>query len=340
MSDKTKLFFYPNYSRANPFQTLLYDHFPRECEIEAGNIDAALRFQRDNPDYQVIFHLHWEDALYKIRKSGGAGFNFERYFELLNMFKDKGGAVVWTCHNMEPHENTQAALDESIKDKLSRTADLIVVHGDLVKKLFMEKHPDTPADTIYTMKLGTYGSCYDLTMSKETAREQLCLSADDIIFVHFGVIRPYKNIEALLEGFQVIADKHPRAKLIVAGQQGYHVKVKLRDDLALSRAIQDFERISDEQLALYLSASDCGVFPFRTVMVSSSVVTAMAFGLPCIVPERGALLELIQGGGNGIFMDSPADEKNAADKRKRGGSHGKIYRDVCCGQRKNEQESA
>lgn len=308
MVKKTKLFFYPDYSHANPFQSLLYGHFPKDCEIEAGNIDSALRFQRSNPGYSVIFHLHWEDALYKNKTASGAGFNFERYFELLNIFKEKGGAFIWTCHNMEPHENIHAALDQSLKDRLSLTADRVVVHGDLVKKLFLQKHPDTTPDIIYTMPLGTYGPCYDLTLSKEKAREQLCLFPEDVVFVHFGAIRRYKNVEALLEGFQDIADKYSQARLILAGQPGYNLKAQIRPDILLGKVIQKFERISDEQLSLYLSAADCGVFPFRTVMVSSSVVTAMAFGLPCIVPERGALPELIQGGKNGIFMDSPADE--------------------------------
>ena len=49
-----------------------------------------------------------------------------------------------------------------------------------------------------------------------------------------------------------------------------------------------------------MRAADFGVFAFRRVMVSSSVLLAETFGLPVIVPDLPTLREMVEPGRNGL----------------------------------------
>jgi glycosyltransferase involved in cell wall biosynthesis len=65
------------------------------------------------------------------------------------------------------------------------------------------------------------------------------------------------------------------------------------------------ERIADEEIQLYLNAADVMVYPFREVLTSSSVIMAMSFGRPVIVPRMGCLPELV--GPDAGFIYEPGD---------------------------------
>jgi glycosyltransferase involved in cell wall biosynthesis len=60
--------------------------------------------------------------------------------------------------------------------------------------------------------------------------------------------------------------------------------------------------IPDEDLQLYINAADILAFPFRHVLTSGSVILAMSFGRPVIVPNLGCLPELV-GDDAGIAYD-------------------------------------
>ena len=48
----------------------------------------------------------------------------------------------------------------------------------------------------------------------------------------------------------------------------------------------------NEELQLLFNAADVGVFPFADVLTSGSVITALSFGIPVIVPDIGCLPEV------------------------------------------------
>jgi glycosyltransferase involved in cell wall biosynthesis len=54
-----------------------------------------------------------------------------------------------------------------------------------------------------------------------------------------------------------------------------------------------------------LNAADVLAFPFRRVLTSSSVMLAMSFGRPVIVPRMGCLPELV--GEEAGFLYEPGD---------------------------------
>jgi glycosyltransferase involved in cell wall biosynthesis len=64
--------------------------------------------------------------------------------------------------------------------------------------------------------------------------------------------------------------------------------------------------IPDNQVQYYFNAADIVVFPFKNITMSSSVILALSFKKPIIIPRLGCLGELPE--DIGIFYDSK--EKN------------------------------
>ena len=60
------LLYFPDYRSANPYQMLLYQHAGRDLYPRPGTIAEALVLHRQQSGGgRVIFHLHWEDAIYR-----------------------------------------------------------------------------------------------------------------------------------------------------------------------------------------------------------------------------------------------------------------------------------
>ena len=71
------------------------------------------------------------------------------------------------------------------------------------------------------------------------------------------------------------------------------------------------EEISNEDMQIYLNAVDVMAFPFKQVLTSSSVILAMSFGRPAIVPRLGCLPELVEPDAGFVYV--PGDVADLAD---------------------------
>jgi glycosyltransferase involved in cell wall biosynthesis len=63
--------------------------------------------------------------------------------------------------------------------------------------------------------------------------------------------------------------------------------------------------VDESQVQIYFNASDAAVFCFEDIFTSASVILAMSFGKPCIVPSIGCIPENI--GPDGAFLYDPED---------------------------------
>ena len=90
------LVFFPDYRAANPYQTLLHGHAGRELYPRFGSIADALALQRHaGVDSRVIFHLHWEDAVYRNESGEPAAWQAaQRFVGELETFLDGGGQLI------------------------------------------------------------------------------------------------------------------------------------------------------------------------------------------------------------------------------------------------------
>ncbi|MGI9507854.1 MAG: hypothetical protein ACR2QJ_00720, partial [Geminicoccaceae bacterium] len=127
-----QLIFYPDYRAANPYQTLLYQHVDPMFAVSPGGIDQAIPLLdlKGRRLSEVVFHLHWEDAaLRSIKDAGEAMKAARRFANDLSQFVEAGGRLIWTKHNLRPHDFVHADLAEEISAVVAAHAEAIIVHS-------------------------------------------------------------------------------------------------------------------------------------------------------------------------------------------------------------------
>ena len=121
-----------------------------------------------------------------------------------------------------------------------------------------------------------------------------------------GGIRPNKGLEDLIAAFQSASTTE--TLLLIAGRP-WPPESYVDEVFQLAKADHRIrvwaKEISDEEMQVYLNAADVLAFPFRQVLTSSSVILAMSFGRPVIVPRLGCLPELV--GADAGFIYEPGD---------------------------------
>ncbi len=126
--------------------------------------------------------------------------------------------------------------------------------------------------------------------------------------LYFGVIRPFKGLEDLIEAFDSVDDVE-RFELTVVGEtwEGW---TKPAEMIASSRHRDRIEfvnrYVADEEVGAYFERADAVVLPYHRSSASGPLHIAMSFGLPVAVTSVGGLVEAADGYRGAVFIP-PAD---------------------------------
>jgi glycosyltransferase involved in cell wall biosynthesis len=232
-----------------------------------------------------IVHIHWT---YEFSRSSGAlGGRLARWwFEVfLSVAHTSGLKVVWTVHNVLPHE---PVFDDDISARrvLATRADAIIA---------LTPHSAQEVSELFRATKVTVISHGPLEIPTSTAGRDSARSALDVgprpCFTFFGNIRPYKGLETLIAASELLGH-NVAVRITGRGDPTYVAKLTTLVDAVNSSGADvkfDPRRQSDAELADLLSASDVCVFPFNRVDNSSSVLLALATGVPVIIPNLVSL---------------------------------------------------
>ena len=166
--------------------------------------------------------------------------------------------------------------------------------------------PENIRTKISVVPHGHYIDNYRNKISKVQARKKLFISNRKIVFLYFGIIRPYKGIIYLINEFKKISD--PEALLLIAGKTSTsYLEYELNKCCGENKQIRAYlQFVPDQEIEIYMNAADVVVLPFREILNSGSVVLAMSFAKAIIAPYMGDLPEVID--KNGGFLYNPNDK--------------------------------
>ncbi|MFW6026016.1 MAG: glycosyltransferase, partial [Candidatus Woesearchaeota archaeon] len=204
----------------------------------------------------------------------------------LKLAKKLGYKIIYTVHNIKPHEKDKKT--EKNTKILYRLADKIVVMGEHDKE-YLEKNYDL--DNISLIPHFHYKQFYKNKINKKDARNKLGIKGDKFTFLFFGSIREYKNVDGLINAFRNIEKD---IRLIIAGNSSqdpnYINKIK-RMSGKDKRIIVKNRKIPNNNIQIYMNASNVVVFPFNQVSNSGSLLLAKSFYKPTICVDKGNLKE-------------------------------------------------
>lgn len=160
---------------------------------------------------------------------------------------------------------------------------------------------------------------YGTPMPRAEACTALGLDPAYRYLLFFGLIRPYKGLDLLLEAWRSPQlRRFSDVKLLIAGEL-YEPYEKYRP---LLEALENKDRVifhegfvPDEKVRYYFSAADAVVQPYRTATQSGVTQIAYHFEKPMVVTNVGGLPEMVPDGEVGFICEAnPAALAHALEK--------------------------
>ena len=193
--------------------------------------------------------------------------------------------LVLTAHDILPREPRRGQLEA--QRRLYDRFDAVVVHSEHGARRLTGELALDPS-RVHVIPHGVFEH---LASAPAAAPPP----ADRPVVLCFGLMRPYKGIDLLLEAWQDIDD----AELWIAGMP--------RMDIGPLRAaappnVRFFPRfITDAELPAYFRRADLVVLPYREIDQSGVLFTALAFGRPLLLSDVGGFPEIAATGAARTF---------------------------------------
>jgi len=299
---ETSLAFWPEV-RGNPFQQLLYGRVG-----EAGLRPLPLRELNDlSPRAPAgsILHLHWTSpVLHTAKSERDARQRLWRFMATLDDLRDGGWKLLWTVHNVLPHDCRFPELEAQLCQEIADRSDAVHVMCRATVDAVATRYV-LPASRVRVIPHPSLDGAYPNDITQAQARRDLGLSDDDIVVGAFGAIRPYKRLDALLDAFEDVFREEPAIRLVVAGAPARAAGVEgLIERCSRHPAVVTrFERIPDDEIQRYVGACDALALAQSDPLNSGIAMLAFTFGRPVIAPRKGCIDDLVSK-DTGITFDA------------------------------------
>lgn len=232
---------------------------------------------------------------------------FRIRFEILFLwiFKLAGARIVYTAHNILPHESSK--IDPWIFRFIYQTVNEIIVHSDFIGKKLLN-HFNINPEKIHVIPHGDFNMFLaDSDKTKTSARKRFQYSPKDKVLLFFGYIREYKGLDLLLQAFGMIQNHDKHFKLLIAGSPATETLLKdYQDQIGATPGVERIHAVLDfiphEDVPDYFRASDLVVLPYRRIDHSGIVHLACSFGKPVLATSVGDFEEVILPGKTGFLV--------------------------------------
>src|ERR1700722_6734076 len=191
---------------------------------------------------------------------------------------------IWVAHNAAPHDTVKSAprLTRWFLRSLDGIIFLSAYSRNLIGNLYPEIRDRRSLVTVH-------GHYRDIALTPLTPSP---IPAGDVKLVYIGLVRPYKNLEILVDaatrvsGIQLLVagmakDRSVGDALRARAAQAQHIKLDLWET-----------PISDSKFEAIVDFADAIVLPYRTVLNSGAAIFALSRNRPLLAPNIGSLPEL------------------------------------------------
>jgi glycosyltransferase involved in cell wall biosynthesis len=189
--------------------------------------------------------------------------------------------LVVTAHDVLPREPRPGQL--AAQRRLYERFDAVVVHSEHGRRRLIDRL-DVDPSRVHAIPHGAF------THLAEGPSLPPPHQTDASVVLCFGLMRPYKGLDVLIEAWRGIGSSSTPAELWIAGMP--------RMDISGLRAAApasvrfDARFIGDLELPAYFQRADLVVLPYREIDQSGVLFTALAFGKPLLLSDVGGFPEI------------------------------------------------
>jgi len=261
-----------------------------------------------------IFHLNWPLENVNRKSKLKAIKNLVSYTLWYSLLKLFGLKIVWTLHNKKPHDCYNEKIIYFYKKYLLTISDKIIIHNEQQSKSHLKKINHKYLNKTIYIPHGHYINNYSTFNNK--LRKLYNIDDEDLIFMYFGQIREYKNVELLVETY-INSNIQKSSKLLVVGNPiNNNIKNNLLKYKNKKNVIFNLNFIENKKVFDLFKLADILVFPFNihSTLNSGSIYLSLSLATPVISSEIGTIKDL--NNKKYIFPYSYKNQEEHKDKLK------------------------
>lgn len=315
-----------NVAIASYHNSILYDENIKFIKIRTNPNMFSFIFDSINIFYQILF-------IYKIVKFNPEIIHFldnhPWYIFYSRLFKLFWYKIYVTQHDPTLHtgENTTLLwkIATKVNEVLRNISDRLYVHWDKLKKEVISKY-NINQDKVFSIKHWAY------TFFNKWAK---WLNIQKNTFLFFWRIVDYKWLDILLESLDIVKDKVPDFKLIIAWPGNLDKYQLLLDKYQNNIEIFNFN-VEPEDAYKYFEISEFVVLPYKDATWSWVIPVSYSFSKAVLVTNVGELISVVKDWKTGyviennnskILWEKIIDMLKNKDKIKELWKNGKIFSD-------------
>lgn len=214
----------------------------------------------------------------------------------------KTTTVVSIVHNAIPHE--RSIIDKLFSKYFFKRNSKIITLSNAVASDIHRVFPKLSTIVLHHPMYHHFGD----GKPKDVARKKLNIPVDKKVLLFFGLVRPYKGLDILLNALNELNDSY---EVVIAGETygSFEEYQRIIQENNLAHRIHHFDRyIDDGEVVDFFSAADACVLPYKSATQSGVVAIAQSFGLPVFVSNVGGLHEFIEHQRTGFLVEDLTGE--------------------------------
>lgn len=282
-----KLIFNPIENKENQYIHILVD-FLSENGFQVEKLDDLFKSWSHFQSIRLV-HLNWFENL-DDTSTRKMWISYFRKLVVLAAIRLSNKKLVWTMHNRLTHEKRSSKLSQRLTQKLVKQADAIVIHSAVSESILKQSYSSISGKIVH-IPHPNFIDIYPTSVlnQKSSGDEKL-----QLLFV--GAVKPYKNIELLIE----VASTFPEEiHLKIAGNaSSKSYREELMESVKGKPNIElKLEFIPDEELPVLIQQSDLLILPYsmESSLNSGTVILAFSYGRSVICPRIGTIDDLKEG---------------------------------------------
>jgi glycosyltransferase involved in cell wall biosynthesis len=243
-----------------------------------------------------VFHILWNSKIQW----------FDRTV-IMVFYKMMGKKIALTAHNVNQgrRDGKDSLLNRLTLKVQYRLTDRIFVHTQKMKDELIADFGVAP-DAVAVIRHPINNAFPTTNLTALEAKRKIGLNPEEKAILCFGRIKPYKGVENILKAFQLLIQRDPAYRLIIAGevQKGNEeylasIREMAASELQNRQVLLHARFIADEEMEVYLKASDVLVLPYNEIFQSGVLFLGYSFGLPVVATDVGSFREEIVDGETG-----------------------------------------
>lgn len=294
----------------NPFQRLLYCR-AKECGYAIVPTPKFQDLGSVNWGKGSVIHLHWLASILRdaIDRTD-AQVRIEEFRRNLTKWKKGGHKIVWTMHNVLPHDTKFPDEEIDIRKTIGQYADAVhILSNDSIAKsadLF-----ESPLSNVFHVPHPSYEGWYANVAASTSAKLDLGIRPGEFVILQFGSIQPYKGTPTLISAFHKVERLRPSRKirLIIAGKPVD--KAHLSEINSLANGSENIivipSAMDEREVQTLFNASDVVVAPYTTTLNSGVALLAATFKKALVAPKIGGIMETYMEDDTLLYSDIDGD---------------------------------